>query len=155
MSDEILTALDGKAVRDTDGRWYWRGGGTPVDGASDMTLSDLYPDLVITTGHVLVPDVLVRDAPELAWVRDEAQGPTNAYDREGARSGLPTAGWGTRFDRGPRRLAPSRRPQGSRLRADLRRQVPAGRCVTTTSASSPFRQSPRHSASASAVSTEA
>lgn len=93
MGDEI-TACGGRYAR-RDGVWVRTATGEPVPGASDMHLADLYPDLVIVSGMVLVPDVLVREQEDLAWVPSVAatDGPTDRYDRQRARTGRRTHGW--------------------------------------------------------------
>jgi hypothetical protein len=64
-----------------------------------MTLRDPYRDLVIVGSGklnnqlVLVPDPLVRENTDLAWVRDVATGPTRSYDREQLRGAGATPGW--------------------------------------------------------------
>lgn len=84
--------------RGSDGVWRHTDTGQPVPGARDMTLSWLYPDLVIVVDGagsqvVLVPDVLVRENVDLAWVRDCADGPTDRYDHEASRGHGRTPGW--------------------------------------------------------------
>jgi len=96
---EQITAMRGRYYRDEASTWRHSETKHKVAGARDMTLDDLYPDLVIVTTNgsrlqwVLVPDVLVRDHADLAWVREVADGPTSRYDTDGGRTGTPTAGW--------------------------------------------------------------
>lgn len=89
-----ITAADGHAYRDPAGVWRHSDTHEPIPGARDMTLSWLYPDLVIVGNKtVLVPDQLVRESEDLAWVRSLTDGPTRSYDREHARGAPPTPGW--------------------------------------------------------------
>lgn len=90
------TACNGTYTRTSDGVWVYPWG-DPVPGAEDLTLDWLYPDLVVAGQKdgqvVLVPDALVRDNDDLAWVREVATGPTSRYDGERRRGGPPTPGW--------------------------------------------------------------
>lgn len=92
-----ITAGGGAYRRDEDGVWRYTATGEPVPDAADLTLRDRYPDLeIVGSGDravVLVPDALVRESDELAWVREVASGPTSRFDGEQARGGPPTPGW--------------------------------------------------------------
>jgi hypothetical protein len=94
-----ITAFVGRVYRDDDGVWRHCDTDQPVPGARDMTLRDVYPDLVIVGSRkldnqvVLVPDPLVRENADLAWVRDVANGPTRCYDHEQQRGFGATSGW--------------------------------------------------------------
>jgi hypothetical protein len=94
----IITALGGRVYRDRRGVWRHTDTDHPIPGARDMTLSWAYPDLVIIGGRapdalVLVPDELVRDNEDLAWVREVSDGPTSRFDRQRSRGHGGTPGW--------------------------------------------------------------
>ncbi|SOJ56956.1 hypothetical protein MSIMFB_04434 [Mycobacterium simulans] len=94
-----ITAFDARVYRGDDGIWRHSDSDQPVPGARDMTLRDIYPDLVVVGSRklgnqvVLVPDPLVRENADLAWVRDVATGPTRSYDHEQRRGFGATPGW--------------------------------------------------------------
>jgi hypothetical protein len=95
----MVTAFEGRVYRDQHGIWRHSDTDQPVPCARDMTLRDIYPDLVIVGSRklgnqvVLVPDPIVRENDDLAWVRDVSDGPTRQFDREQLRGFGPTMGW--------------------------------------------------------------
>lgn len=94
MSSTSAKALGGLVWRDGNGVWRHTDTGLPVPGSRDMTLSWLYGDLVVAGGHVLVPDQLVRENADMAWVRQAAvRFVHDELDAEHARGGPRTPGW--------------------------------------------------------------